>query len=191
MIKSIELAVPPVFVPFAVELQNNIVPDGKKIDYLSIGAQYTWDDIEFTAEYGDSTSDWVLAQSASFSYLSVAKTFEQITVFAMIGEVDRKQKPEIIDFAAAQAALPSFLFQQLQGLVDSSNQAVLSASFDQTSISMGLRWDISFDWVFKAQFDHDRPSPNGSCLYSIANGDGPIEYKTVINVASISVSTVF
>lgn len=190
-VKQLDILYPGPLKPFAEQIQNGLLADGKNVSYSSIGIHYTFDETELIAEYGKLNSDWALASSTSFSYFSALRTIDDKTLFMIIGETDRKQTPDIIDFELADASLPPSLFNLLNVLVTPLNEYVRANSYDQQSISFGIRWDLASNWSLKAQFDHYRMNPYGSGFFTLPNGQGASGNSQIMNVMNLSFSTTF
>ena len=186
----IDQQVPPIFKPYAQQIQYSIIPDGRRVSYASIGAQYSIDSAEFIAELSNYDSDWGLANGARSGYVSASYNLEAFTPFISFAFYNRTEEPEVIDFAAAQADLPGPLFKQLLFITAGSNDSVLGGSIQQNSVSLGLRWDFSSAWSFKVQFDHFRVDKFGSGLFKELTTSRPSE-KFTYNVANMVLTTTF
>jgi hypothetical protein len=182
--------VPSIFKPYAEQIQSFIVPDGRRVTYASIGGQYTLHDAEFIAELSDYNGDWGLASSARSGYATASYRIRTVTPYMTLAFYNRGEQPEVIDFAAAQAMLPIPVYQQLLLITAESNEIVRGASIQQRSISLGMKWDFSDTWSFKAQFDHYRIDKFGSGFFGELTALTPSE-KFTYNVANISLTTTF
>ncbi|MDT0583695.1 hypothetical protein [Brumicola blandensis] len=190
-VKNLEGNVPPLFSPFARELVGNIVPDGKVITYASVGGQYNVDSLELNAELFDYDSDWVLAGGSVGGYISAAYQLGNVKPYLTLATHNRRLAPEVIDYERAESLLPPVAFQQLVILSAESNEAVRGASYDQKSISAGVRWDFHEAWSFKVQFDHFRTSEFGSGLFGVQAGLLTPKEELSLNVLSLSFTTIF
>ncbi len=182
--------VPTIFKPYAEQVQFSIVPDGRRVTYASIGGQYSLDNTDFIAELSDYSGDWGLASSARSGYATATYHIGSVMPYVTLAFYNRGEQPEVIDFAAAEAALPSFLYQQLLFLTAETNENIRGASIQQRSISLGMKWDFSDSWAFKAQFDHYRIDEFGSGLFGELTALTPSE-KFTYNVTNISITTTF
>jgi hypothetical protein len=182
--------VPSIFKPYAEQIQSFIVPDGRRVTYASIGGQYTLHDAEFIAELSDYNGDWGLASSARSGYATASYRIRTVTPYMTLAFYNRGEQPEVIDFAAAQAMLPIPVYQQLLLITAESNEIVRGASIQQRSISLGMKWDFSDTWSFKAQFDHYRIDKFGSGFFGELTALTPSE-KFTYNAANISLTTTF
>lgn len=182
--------VPTIFKPYAEQIQSSIVPDGRRVTYASIGGQYTLNNADFIAELSDYDGDWGLASSARSGYATATYHIGSVMPYVTLAFYNRGEQPEVIDFAAAEAALPSSLYQQLLFITAETNETVRGASVQQRSISLGMKWDFSDAWSFKAQFDHYRIDEFGSGLFGELTALTPSE-KFTYNVANISFTTTF
>jgi hypothetical protein len=190
-IGALDSLFPNVLKPFAIQIQNSILGDNNRLEYSSIGIQYTFDVLELIAEYGEFDSNWAFASSTSFSYVSALYPVQNYTFFVNIGETDRKQASSLLDYDFAQSNLPPSLFEFLVEATAPINNFVRSNAYDQQSIGIGLRWDAGINWSIKAQFDHYRISEFGSGFFTLPNGAiAPDSFQTM-NVFNVSFSTTF
>jgi hypothetical protein len=185
------LTAPPMIAPLFQMVSDAFIPDGEHVSYFSLGGKYFFEQLEIAAEFGNYDSKWALSGSAKFGYVSAAYTKGALMPFVTLAFSDRKQAPEIIDIEGLSQALPPALLQFLAVSVKPINDAAIGVSVDQSSGSFGVRWDISDDWVVKAQFDHFRISEQGSGLFSVVDGGVTNENKTSYNVTSIGIATTF
>jgi hypothetical protein len=170
---------------------DNLVPDGTQITYASLGGQYFFDKLELNAEIFDYNSDWVLAGSAVGGYFSLAYQIENLKPYLMIATHNRGLAPEVIDYQRAESLLPAIAFQQLLALTAESNEAVRGTSFDQKSISAGLKWDFNDSWSVKFQLDHYKTGEYGSGLFGVQTGLLTPQEELSLNVFSLSLTTIF
>lgn len=186
---SIGLA-PTIFKPYAEQLRYSIIPDGRRITYASIGGQYTLYDAEFLVELSEYNGDWGLVSSAHSGYATASYHIGSVMPYMTLAFYNRGEEPEAIDFASAKAVLPRIAFQQLLLLTAETNETVRGASIQQHSVSLGVKWDFSDAWSFKAQFDHYRIDKFGSGFFGKLTALTPSE-KFTYNVASFSLTTTF
>ncbi|WP_158965697.1 hypothetical protein [Paraglaciecola sp. L3A3] len=189
--RNIESAVPEILLPFATELKEAVVPENSRVTYVAIGGEYSQDAWQFIAEYGNYDSDWGIAKSAQFGYVSTAYNFDNFAPYLVLSKYVRDEEPEVIDFSQAEASLPVIAYYQLLALTADVNNEVVSNSIDQDSISIGIKWDFSYTWNCKIQFDHNRITENGSGLYDDLNSDISAPDKLSYNVMSLSLATTF
>jgi len=182
--------VPPIFKPYLEQVQFSIIPDGRRVTYASIGGQYTLNDVEFIAELSNYDSDWGLSNSAQSGYATASYHIGSVMPYMTLAFYNRGERPEVIDFAAAQAELPIPVYQQLLFIIAEGDEEIRGASIQQRSISLGMKWDFSDNWSFKAQFDHYRIDEFGSGLFAELTALTPSD-KFTYNVANISFTTTF
>jgi hypothetical protein len=190
-LRSLEANVPPLFATFARELTNNILPDGDVITYASIGGQYHFDKLEINAELFDYDSDWVLGGSSAGGYFSAAYQLGNFKPYLTLAAYNRGLEPEAIDYERAESLLPPLAFQQLVALTAETNESVRGTSFDQKSVSAGVRWDFYDAWSFKVQVDHFKTSEFGSGLFGVQTGLLTPQEELSLNVFSLSLTTIF
>ena len=190
-VRSLGFTVPTIFRPFALEIQRTFLPEGARVSYSSIGGMYQEGAVELIAEVADYKSDWALSQSSKQGYVSLAYNIGDFTPFITAAYTNRDKVPQVIDYERAEASLPPFLFQQLTALTQEADDTLRSASIDQDSISLGLRWSFSFDWAVKVQLDHNRMNESGSGLFSLVGDLSAPREKRRYNVLNISFTTTF
>lgn len=189
-IKQLDNFVPPVLTPFINELQANILGTGQTISFTSIGGTYSTGDYELVAEHGFYQSDWSLGLASAFSYISLAKTFANLTGFITYSEVDRRKAIQVIDEAAAEQALPAPLLAQLGLITDPLRQKASLNSADQQSFIAGVRWDFAVKWAAKIQLNHVRVT-DGSIGLFLLEGSGSRSAGNHVNILNLSLSTTF
>ena len=190
-IAGTEFLVPQALQGLARDVAGKLLPGGQRVSYMSAGAIYNVGNFEFIAELADYKSDWAFAGSSITSYASIAYSFDEVTPYVIIADVNRKEFPQIIDVESLEQQLPEPLLAIAIGLTQGVTDSIQSASFDQSSFSIGMRWDINFDWAVKMQFDHYRSAPFGTGLFANKEGiDAPSE-SSIYNVLAINFTTTF
>jgi hypothetical protein len=189
-LNSLDKVLPPIFTPFAHQVQYVLNPNGRRVTYASLGAQYSFGEAELIAELADYDSDWGASLGARSGYATASYRLDSLTPYITFAFYNRSEKPELFDYDAAQAALPAAYFEQLLILTAKPYESVRSSAIDQNSVSMGLRWDFSDTWSLKMQFDHFRVDGYGSGLFSELTDLAPSE-KLSYNVSSIVLTTIF
>jgi hypothetical protein len=105
------------------------------------------------------------------AYGAVAYRCNDITWFGMLGQVRTlvPLAPRPTDWAAGLTPLVgSAQAQALQGLGEAVSAQANSARQNQTSLSLGLRWDFDAQMALKLQYDHTRIRANGGGLWADA-----------------------
>lgn len=192
MVLGLPSAVPSIFAPFAQQIATNLVPTGEDLTYLSIGGQYSHNNVDYIIEWADYKSEFLAASSARFGYATVVWNVDEFSPYVTLGVYKRKDDtPEVLDYALAEQLLPSFAFEQLVSLSFDSNEFARNASIDQSSVSVGVKWELTFDWTIKAQVDHYRMNQLGSALFEVQSGMLTPNEKLSFNVFNLNFSTTF
>ncbi len=190
-VRSAPSIAPEPLVPIFQQVADALIPDGDRVSYYSVSGKYYFDNIELTAEYGDYDSNWAFSPASQFGYVSLAYNYYDWMPFITLATYERDSEPEIINIASLQSRLSPDLFDFVREAVQPANDAAAGASVDQSSFSVGLRWDIGNNWAFKSQFDHFRISNQGSGLFTVEGGGVTNDGETSYNVTSLSLSTTF
>ncbi|WP_412971619.1 porin [Glaciecola sp. MF2-115] len=189
-LKVLDQVLPPIFAPFVREVQYNLIPDGRKVTYASLGGQYTLGDVELIAELSNYDSDWKLSLGGRSGYVSASYRIDEFTPYITFAFFNRTDEPEILDYDFAQSVLPAPLFQELAFFTAEGNENVRSLAIKQKSVSVGMKWDFADAWSFKMQLDHFQIDGLGGGLFSEMTPLTPTE-KENYNVASIALTTTF
>jgi hypothetical protein len=149
--------------PEATNLQANLKAGGSKIYYHSIGAAYTNAPWQVQAEVGFIDSQLDVYPALLNSYVSIGRQFGAVTVYGMLADSDNQNErvevePPFIPFLPVESAQLAFLGQALQTAFDNT-------SMDQSSLSLGMRWDVRYDTALKLQWDRSWVSAYGSGLW--------------------------
>lgn len=168
--------------PEATNLQANLKAGGSKIYYHSIGAAYTNAPWQVQAEVGFIDSQLDVYPALLNSYVSIGRQFGAVTVYGMLADSDNQNErvevePPFIPFLPVESAQLAFLGQTLQTAFD-------NASMDQSSLSLGMRWDVRYDTALKVQWDRSWVSAYGSGIWDtkVAPEDDQILDTFTINL---------
>ncbi len=190
-VRAAPLLAPPLLSPIFEEIESALIPDDERVSYYSLSGKYNFEKFEITAEYGNYDGEWAFTPASRFGYVSLAYNHQTLMPFVTISRSKRDQEPGIIDLASLEQSLPAQLFDALSDSVQPANDVAIGSSVDQSSISLGLRWDIGSNWALKSQFDHFRIDEQGSGLFDVKNGNVSNDGETSYNVTSLSLSTTF
>ena len=183
--------VPPIFVPYANELLYNFIPDGRRVTYVSAGGHYSFEHVDVIAEISHFDSDWSLADGSTNGYVTLAYPADEFTPFMTLAFYERERYPDAIDYESASAELPPVLFAQLQALTAGFDTAAKGTSVDQSSLSLGVKWDFHPSWSVKGQFDYFKINEFGSGFFSVAEGSLTPSDKISYRVFSVNFTTTF
>jgi hypothetical protein len=191
IIRNLSQTTPAFFRPFAAQATDSLIGDGKRLRYFTIGGAYYFDNLEVVSEIADYESQWDFSISSTTGYISLAYAMNDITPYVILSTTRRGREPDVIDYAAAQEALPAPLFAQLVELVGPLDVSISGAAIDQDSVSFGVRWDVRHNWAVKLQVDHFTPKDKGSGLFTLQSGQPVPTTSTTYNVLAISATTTF
>ena len=166
---------------------NSLYVDDNSINYHSLGVSYTnnpWQ-IQSEVSYSDFKANAFPSQMAA--YLSLGYQVGKLTPFAVLASTKNEGDPIPIPQAPIIPAAPE-LNAQLAILQSSMELRNETFGLKQTSLSLGLRWDIRYDMALKAQWDHSRVGRQGGSLWDLRP---PIDAERSINTFSINWNLVF
>ncbi|PIE43918.1 MAG: hypothetical protein CSA50_02880 [Gammaproteobacteria bacterium] len=194
----------PIVWPEAPRLADDLDMKGTGINYYSLGAAYDANPWMVQAEVALIASDYAMYQDHYSSYLSFGYRVGPTTLYAMTALAesrnDRKLIPE--PTLALPDTIGSLPQSEQDALIESSNSqlAVLSqlhgslqkyhdaTIVDQKTLSLGIRWDILHNLVFKVQLDRTEVKAYGSALW-----DPPetLTKNQTLNTYSLNLNYVF
>lgn len=153
--------------PAAENLRANLKSAGAVVDYHSMGLAYTNAPWQVQAEVGYIDSQVDVYPALVNSYISVGRQFGAVTVYGMLADTDNQNErievnPPFIPFLPVESAQLALLGDALQTAFD-------SASMDQSSISLGMRWDVRYDTALKMQWDRSWVKQYGAGLWELKN----------------------
>lgn len=149
--------------------------------YYSLGTAYDDGSWIAQAEVSYVDSETTFFPDAVSSYLSVGKRFSNMTLYSLFGISHSFQK---------EINIPSPIFPspQLQQLHQVTDRAINKNGIDETSVSLGLRWDFYQNLAFKTQWSHYWLGSNGTQFWK----DSTLKEKSVqINVWSLGIDFIF
>lgn len=172
--------------PEAASLKENLRSGGSKVNYHSIGAAYTNAPWQVQAEVGYIDSQVDVNPTLINSYVSVGRQFGAVTVYGMLADTDNQNErievnPPFIPFLLVESAQLALLGDALQTAFD-------SASVDQSSISLGMRWDVRYDTAFKLQWDRSWVKQYGAVLWELK--DVPKDDQ-ILDTFTINLNVIF
>lgn len=131
--------------PEALDLRKNLIFKGAKIDYTTLGAVYDDNTWLAQAEFGHSHSTAAVVPNSRMFYVSVGRRFGDWLPFAMFSDSRPNTAPRT-------TATPG-----LAGAAATVN----SMRIDQSTISIGTRWDFRPQAALKLQLDSTHSHPPG------------------------------
>jgi Gram-negative porin len=140
------------FGPEGIALADRYNVDGGLFQFLGAGAQYDRSDWFVLGEVGRVRSHSVLGDRTAW-YVSGGRRLAQVTPYLTYATV--RTETERSDPGLSVEAYPPPLAQVAGGLNAALNQA-LQSSPEQSTLSIGVRWDFRKDLDLKLQVDHSR-----------------------------------
>lgn len=128
-----------------------------RIRYATLGAAYDDGDWLGQTEFGYSHSTTAIASSNYTGYVAVGRRLGHFTPFAMLS-ASRPGKP-LLEPVTRWSSLNQGDFQ------DTVYRTVNSTRQDQTTLSLGMRWDFESGAALKLQWDRDYIRPQGYVLW--------------------------
>ncbi|MBT1444242.1 hypothetical protein KJI95_06850 [Shewanella sp. JM162201] len=174
--------------PDAAALADEIAFIHRKSRYYALGAQYDDGRWILQSELGYTETDWRLLQPYMSGYISLGRRFDNLTLFAMVASVQNTEDAEEIATPPSLPFLPAEQQAQLLALHGAAQYSYHASSLDQTSYSLGARWDFYDNMALKFQWDHTQIGDYGSSLWV---RDFPMAHDDSVNVFSINLSFTF
>ncbi len=146
--------------PFIEELQSfsnvsgvketidNLDSHNNRISFYSLGASYDKDKWLTQTEISYLQSDVPTIASYVNGYLSVGRKINTITAYTIIATTKSTEEPY-------QVNISSGVNPKLDSLAQTSQLLFNNSQMDQSSLSIGARWDILPRIALKAQWDHN------------------------------------
>lgn len=154
----------------AADLRRNLSFQGARLRHTSLGAVYDDNTWLLQAEIGHSSSTANVVPTSRMAYLGLARRIGNWTPFAMASR-SRPGNPSQAnnDWGATLNA----------SLRDPAVRTLNAMRIDQTTVTIGLRWDFQPKAAFKLQLDHSHSHPPG---YGIGNrsveaAQGVLDFK--------------
>ncbi len=164
----------------AADLRQQLAFKNARISYTTLGAVYDDNTWQVQAELGVSTSTAAVVPTARMAYVGAGRRFGNWMPFAMLST----SRPGALRTAANDwgAALNT-------SLRDPAVRTVNALRIDQTTLSIGTRWDFRHNAALKVQWDHTRSSPPG---YGVGNRSAEAARQSLrLNLISATLDFVF
>lgn len=173
--------------PEAAEIANDVTTKNKRFNYLSFGVKYDNRPWLIESEFGYIDSLYQFFPAVANAYLSLGYQVQDVTYFGVISRA--KNIEEVKRFAAplnppipADPTNPIYaLYQGVQSVADINGT-------DQTTFSLGLRWDIEDDLALKMQWDHHQVGYKGVHLWEVKNRS---PQGDTLNTFTVNLSFIF
>lgn len=183
-LNQIAAIAPPPISTEAAQASSGLRLDGTKVSYLSLGAAYDDGIWQMQGEVARADADSRLLPSGQAAYVSVGRRFGSLTPY--IGASRFSPEHEAFSTASDWSVL---------GPLAASAQAHAVAVYntyriDQSTRTLGLRWDFSSRAALKLQWDRSHIGSYGYGLWQINNRERG-EVPRRIDVFTITVDFVF
>jgi hypothetical protein len=169
-------------------LANALDMENTKTENLSAGVSYndgTWNiQSEIFHIWGESK----LVPDIRSVYLSIGYQIDKFTPYLLLSDVRDKSEDVTIDYSA----IPSLPFLPPQSVLQQTAAGVLlgvNERTDQTSVSLGLRYDLTSTSACKIQWDRKRIEKNGYGLWQPVSL--PVVGAKTVNVISATYEFIF
>ncbi len=170
--------VPDTLWPEAGKLAQSIDGPGKKLAYYALGFQYDHMNWGIQSELGYIDSEWGIFQSLYNGYLSVGYRVDEITYYGVLASIDNAEEPDEYVSPQLPDQLPQELKAGIAALYEGGVAALSVSQFEQTTFSLGLRWDLYPDACIKLQWDHTWIDQGGMAMWTQAQqqvGDAEVD----------------
>ena len=165
LVKALNL-VPSTLWPQASELAQELDGPGKKFQYYALGLQYDHMNWVIQSELGYIDSDWGILQPFYNGYLSVGYRVDEMTFYGVLAYIDNSEEPARYALPQFPEDLPIETSGQINALYEGSVEAMSANQVEQTTFSLGLRWDLYPNTCIKFQWDHSWVGHSATALWS-------------------------
>ena len=167
----------------AAQMQAALTTRGMRTNYIAGAIAYDRNDWLLTAEINRTKVEHKPSISFTSGYVSAGHRFGAVSAFVMKSIIRRDRAVfQTPDWATPLAAFGPQLAQQAQQLAAGAATAINTTAPNQSTTSIGMRWDVTPRVALKAQWDHVRWRNQGSALW--VNADGTAGAGNVLAVAA-------
>lgn len=158
-------------------LADNLALDHKKASFTSAGMTLDWNNIVVQTEYAKRKTDSYVNDTDSW-YIMTGYRFGRALPYYNHSETKSVGRVSNTVPSSCPAGYPVACTPTVRSL--SAGVDILSAPVNQTTDTIGIRWDFHSSLALKAQIDRVRPSGNaGLLLRPIAGFTGPVTVGAV------------
>lgn len=167
-----------VVLPEVQTILNKLNIDGSWVNHYSLGADYRHGDWRILGEvaYLDSNAELFLPYITA--YTGVVKRFEQYSLFSLVSHGHTTQSPYQAPTSIAFSSQTQYLVQQIFNYAD----------VDQTTFSVGTRWDFKPNLALKLQWDRTWVAKNQAMLWERASDETTAQ---TVDIVAVSLNFVF
>ena len=173
--------------PEAAKLSQGLYTRSKHFKYHQLGMTYDNNSWWVQTEATQLNSNAAVISDTHHFYLSAGRRLDAFTLYAIKGYVHTLKDPAQVN---APTFYPPPLSQQLASLADATEQVLNSSRFNQSSITLGVRWDFTSKMAFKFQAEQFKVDQYGSALWLKVEPTLPPANQTA-HVLSLSLDMLF
>lgn len=173
--------------PAADVASDLLISKQDKFDYYSLAALYDMGQWFVQGEIARINSGMSLFPGLTAYYLGAGYSVEDVTYYALTSSASYNNEPNTLP-SPAETPAP---FQPLIAIVD---QTYDSSLIDQSSMSLGMRWNIFHDLALKIQWDRYNVEKTGLWQTDPASSGWSLssrQEKQTVNVYSVNLSFIF
>jgi len=155
-----------------LDQQNYLTVDNARMQYSSIGYTFDWKRIISGAEFLRRKSSSAIIPDVNAWYVMLGCRYRELTPYVTfarqrIMDNDTRRFSGIANMTTS-SAMPAGLGNTLDKVVQQVAEGIDGPAVgDQTSISVGLRWDITKLISIKGSYQHIHPDRYGSGLFHV------------------------
>lgn len=162
--------VPAGFMSF--QQQNYLTVNNARLQYQSLGYTFDWKKIISSAEYLRRKSSSPIVPDITSWYVMLGCRYYQVIPFVTFARQrlmdNDTRRFQGLAQSATTAAPPTGLGNTLDKVVQQIAEGIDGpAAGDQTSLSIGVRWDVSDYISIKGSYEHVHPDRYGSGLFHV------------------------
>lgn len=172
--------IPAAIWPQSASLPGKLNGEGRWVSYQSASVAYDNNTWLVQSEIAMVSSEWSNANLMN-GYFSVGRRFGPVTLYSVAASARSRDK--LTKVSAPLVALPGF--EQLQ--IGAQN-AFRSSRINQSTVSLGMRWDLLPKMALKAQWDHTWVDRNGGGLLVLKE---PLKKDITLNIFSVNLNFIF
>ncbi len=166
--------------PQAARFSSKLDGVGKRISYYSAGLAYDDNNWLVQSEVAILSSKWDSINLRN-GYVSVGRRFGPVTFYSIAANAKSLDKP-------TQVTTPLVSSPTLNSLESLTRNAFNAPHINQSTVSLGLRWDLYPKVALKAQWDHTWVKKNGGGLLIIKE---PLNKDITLNIFSLNLNFIF
>ena len=136
----------------------------KRVRYSSISARYDYENWQFLSEVSHIEGEGIVIRNVNMGYLSASYRFNEHQFFGIYGFSDSE------NYTLSDPNFdPKNFPPDIQAGVGYINDAANFFASNQSTYSLGWRWDISETLTFKLQWDNTKVEQGGATLWLFAD----------------------